>query len=401
LVAGTLALVVLAVAEAAPRRRLAVGTSERARRRFLQRFAVAVAEQARAVKPIDPFTTIPDEEPRVGTPMHELGHRLPPPPVVPDPCEVCVATAHAAVQRDDAVVFAPAVERLVALSLDLRRRDAEPQEDLEPWELKEAVSVHVDAALARVEAVVGDEVKHAVLLDRFMEVIARAVREAAVDGPVADKDVIAVYLSAARGCRRQIVRHTSGSGTVGVLIAARQACELGARRSDNDIDHFRLAAYADVVQDIGEAAIEANDTVVLYQCLETLGWIGCSTLRVEVGEVARHAAGALVQLGRLARHHALECHWDRCALTPYQHAEEHLRGMLSWVPRSERPDRWLRTFDVAFGRLVGRRCTFELSDGKIKADVSDEAHIEGFSADAGTRRLDYSDQAMLKQQTLH
>lgn len=400
LVVGALGLVVLALSEASPRRLLVTRTSDRAQAQFLRHFADAVAAQARAVRPIDPLTTIPDEKPRVGTPMHELGHRLPPPTVPDDPFEICVAVAHAAVERDDALVFVPAVERLVSLSLALPRREVSLPADLEPWELKEALDVHVRTARTRVEAVVGDELKHAVLLDRFMEVIARTVREAALAGPVSDKDVIGLYFAAAAACRRQIERGSGGSGTIGVLIAARQACELGSRRTDNDIDPFRLAAYVDAVQSIGETAIDVANTAPLYQCLETLGWIGCSALRIDASEIGRHAAGALVQLGRVARHRGLECHWDRCALTPYQHAEEHLRGMMSWVPKTVRPDRWLDMFDTAFSRLIGRGCEFEYADGNITPNVSDEPHVEGYRADGGSRRLDYSNEAMLKQQTL-
>jgi hypothetical protein len=233
-----------------------------------------------------------------------------------------------------------------------------------------------------------------------VEAISRTVREAAVDGDVSSQAMLQLFYVAIRACCRQVERESNGAGTVGVLIAARQACELGVRRTEDVIDTYDLAAYASAVQDVGDVAIDAEDANTLWQCLETLGWIGCSAVRADSSEIAHRAAGGLVQLGRLARHAQLECHWNRCALTPYQHAVERLQWLLSWIPRTENPDRWLDLFDQAFSRLIGRRYEFEYSGEKITHTVGEEAWVEGFSADGGSRRLDYSDHAMLKQQAL-
>jgi hypothetical protein len=277
---------------------------------------------------------------------------------------------------------------------------------METWEIREAIGVHVAAALARVQAVAGDDVKHAVLLDRYMETIARSVREAAVDGDIADKDMVSLFFAASAAACRQVERKTSGPGTIGVLIAARQACQLGVQRIGERMDVYRLANYADAVQHLGETAIDAEDPGTLWKCLETLGWIGCAAVRADSTELTSRAAGALVQLGRLARHAQLECHWDRCALTPYQHALERLEWLLSWVPKTENPERWLYTFDKEVSRLTGQHYTCEYlagADGErptVTYALDEEPWIEGYSADGASRRLDYSDHTMLKQQTL-
>lgn len=401
---GAVLLVALALREASPQRILGTRASDRALRRFAAQFADAVARQTTEVKHLSTIERRPTEEPRVGPPMHELGHRLPPPPLRDDPLEVCIGTAEAAIARDDAVAFVPAVERLVELSLELRRMTFDVRGDVEGWEIGEATRVHVAAALRRVEAVVVEQDTRTVLVDRFMEAIARTVREQAVKGSPAEEAVVDLFYVAVAACRHQLERRTSGSGTIGVLIAARQASEIGARELDDAMDEYALAGYASGVQVIGTAAIIAGDSETLYRCLEALSWIGCSAVRHGAGESGRRAAGALVQLGREARHADLECHWDRCALTPYQHAEERLRWIATWVPQADHPRTWLSPLGTAFARLHGRERKLELDEENptdLRLIESDEPYTESYLASEGERTLHYSDESMLKQQALH
>lgn len=130
-------------------------------------------------------------------------------------------------------------------------------------------------------------------------------------------------------------------------------------------------------------------------------------MRFDGSETGRRAARGLVQLGRLARHHKLECHWARCPLTPYQHAVERLTWIATWIPRASHQEQWLESLGVAFARLEGYERELRVmdeTDGRTRVELvvgeEKKPHKESFFADGGQRTLDYSDESMLKDQVL-
>ena len=331
-------------------------------------------------------------------------------PLRNDPLEICVRTAAAAVRTDDAAVFVPAVERLLALVDNLRTYDYGDVEDVDSWKIAGAATSHGEVAVQRVAELVSSYGAPAILADRFIDVIARYTREAAVEDRVTSEAVQAIFMTGIATARRQIERKTQGAGVIGLLLTARKVSDqtLRALRGKPDtLKEYSLSAYSTGVRLIGEVAIRSRDSDLLFRCLETLSWIGCAAVRFGGTETGRSSAGSLVQLGRLARHAELECHWPRCSLTPYQHAIERLKWMATWIPKASNQEQWLESLGVAFARLEGYERKLRMKDAggeqtlvELVTGEHSEPHEESFFADGGERTLDYSDESMLKNQAL-
>jgi hypothetical protein len=203
------------------------------------------------------------------------------------------------------------------------------------------------------------------------------------------------------------------------LIAIRQCClkgvyEIAARAKDGkepDInslffDHT-LGNVAAIIKPLGTAAITAGQSDYLYRVFDAFGWLGCTALKNGNREVTKTCLRALAQLGREARAKKLECHWDRCALLPEQHARERIQWVMSWItkePEATR-DSWLPLCAQALSRITGKEITLTVEKKgdqvRIVIQESDEEHMEGYSADGGSRQLDYSDINMLKDFELY
>jgi len=119
-------------------------------------------------------------------------------------------------------------------------------------------------------------------------------------------------------------------------------------------------------------------------------------------EVGKACLLAIVQMGRYARRDARECFWDHCGLTPWDHAEERLRWMLSWTAKLEEAERtrWLRLFSEAFSRLRGFECEIEVNGINFLIKESQEPHQGIFGDGQVTRKVDYSDFRLVKEISL-
>jgi hypothetical protein len=402
---GAVLLVALGLREAGPPRILSRRASDRALATFTPAFARAVRAQTRELDRLEVDADGETRDDRVPPPMHEITHRVPPPPIDGDPLDACVDMAAAAVERDDAAAFVPAVERLLPLGRSLVLTAFPDEEGIEEWRVRGAAELHARASLARLVRTVTLPEGREVLADRFIEVLARYVRLQGTASKTADTWTLDIASSAAAACRSQLDRKTAGAGIIGFLLAARQVTEQALRARPDGTDEFSLAAYATYVQSIGEAAVGVRNSDIVFRCLETLSWIGCSAVRYHGSETGRRAAHGLVQLGRLARAADLECHWERCALTPYEHADERLKWMATWIPKAERAESWLSSIGTAFARLRGYRCELRLESGQppriTLVEDQDTPHRESFTAEGGHRTLDYSDPSMLKDWALH
>jgi hypothetical protein len=95
---------------------------------------------------------------------------------------------------------------------------------------------------------------------------------------------------------------------------------------------------------------------------------------------------------------------QKCLLTPFDHVDERIFWVLSWVASTPEAKRagWCRLVGEALSRLHGYRVTVSLDDeGET---VQPEARIDRTKPhketiiDNGRRRtIDYSDEAMLKE----
>lgn len=202
------------------------------------------------------------------------------------------------------------------------------------------------------------------------------------------------------------------------LIAIRQVCDRGANswkgiREIKDHDYFRylfwehsLSVYAYTMKSLGSSAIKAGNSHFLYLVLEAFAWLGCSAVKGDNVELAKACIRGLAQLGREARNANLECHWDKCALLPDQHALERLEWILTWVPKAtvNIQGEFLALLGNGASRLRGRESAYSISsndDKQLQRDFTDEAYSESQSGEAGSRDLDYSDNSMLKDYELY
>jgi hypothetical protein len=165
-----------------------------------------------------------------------------------------------------------------------------------------------------------------------------------------------------------------------------------------------LNSYPAQIHGLGHRAVEARDTDFLYRCLEAIAWIGCAAVRQDDRAVCATCLQALAQLGREARAGQLECFWRNCLLTPFDHADERIGWVASWlhvVPAAQR-GAWCALVAEAFARLHG--CRYEVSlekDGeddrlKITYDPS-ISHKASIDDNGRLRTIDYSDPAVLKE----
>jgi len=400
-------LVAFALREAEPDQILASQASDSALESFAKRFGFAVRQQVKELKRLDFEADLPRDE-RLPPPMHEIFHRVPPPPLRNDPLDVCVRAAEAALGNDDATVFTPAVERLIAIAMELRTHPFATSQEVEGSQLATAAEMHGAAAIDRVIELLNTAEGRASLADRFIEIVARHVRESGFEGRATSEEVGKLFMAGVAVAEAQIEKGRSSTGVIGLLVAARMVTDQTLRalnEKEEPLEEYSLAIYPSGVQELGEAAIDSRKSELLYRCLETLSWIGCSAVRDDGSETGRRAAEGLVQLGRLARHIKLECHWARCTLTPHQHARERLQWMVTWIPKSHERERWLESLGTAFSRLDGYERSLRLEESdtpKITLVMPEDAepHTESFFAEGGERTLDYSDEAMLKDQVL-
>lgn len=165
---------------------------------------------------------------------------------------------------------------------------------------------------------------------------------------------------------------------------------------------WNLPKLAAMMQALGSAAVNAGDSEILYRVFDAYGWLGCSALKAGNRDTTAACVRALAQLGREARAKGLECHWDRCAIKPEDHARKSIEWILTWIPKADPGERkgFLGICSQSISRLSGvvTKYTMTEQDGEppIEMATSKEAHVESFSSEAGCRKLDYSDPKMLK-----
>jgi hypothetical protein len=162
-----------------------------------------------------------------------------------------------------------------------------------------------------------------------------------------------------------------------------------------------------LLQGLGSVSIEVKNSNYLYRVFDALGWLGCSALKTGNNQVVASCVRSLAQLGREVRVKGLECHWDRCAVRPEDHAKERISWIASWIIKADdnQRDAWIALISQGLSRLSGKmtKVKITLVDNKYIIDDSPthEPYVEGFSSPAGSRNLDYSDFSMLKDFELH
>jgi hypothetical protein len=178
----------------------------------------------------------------------------------------------------------------------------------------------------------------------------------------------------------------------------------GAKQSIEVLDfNFSLPHLSDPIKRLGSFGITKRDSHLLYQCLDAFGWLGCLAVKHKRMQVTTACLRALSQLGREARAAGIECHWDKCAVRPEDHAAERIDWIASWVGQVSEDCRtsWIGLLDTAYSRLYGKETTLTIVTGEdgrpsTRKNVSEKNHVERYVLLAGSRGVDYSDFTFLK-----
>jgi hypothetical protein len=194
-----------------------------------------------------------------------------------------------------------------------------------------------------------------------------------------------------------------------IISTLRQICQKGLYNLPKDDLFFnhRLTLYPGLIKQIGQKAINLKNSDFLFRCLEEIGYLGCTAVKLDNHIIGVSCLDSLVQLGRESRANELKCFWSSCALEPVDHADERIWWMLSWILKVDEINHkgWLRSFETAYARLYGkaREIKMEHDNGKAIFDFTDskDPYVERFLNGNYQGKIDYSNFKELKESRLY
>ncbi len=346
-------------------------------------------------------------------PMHEWSWMPLPPLLSTDPLNMLGAIGCTAAKGGNASGVVQATEALLA-AMD------ECYKEIYARRAPSEVSSIVETQLRRIAVAAEEADSTGSISVRFLDACAEYLgRKGGEHWPLAAPCLFVASTLVAAGERWIVKDKTAIARTP--LVIVRLMCEKGVRQwSDgkkNDErfeDHmeslfwyWNLPNLASMMQTLGSAAVNVGDSDYLYRVFDAYGWLGCSALKAGNRDTTAACVRALAQLGREARAKGLECHWDRCAIKPEDHARERIQWILTWISKADPAEQegFLGICSQGLSRLSGYVTKILLTeeDGKpfFKMVTSKDPHTEGFSSEAGHRELDYSDSKMMKDFELY
>jgi len=345
------------------------------------------------------------------TPMHEWDWHLSPRTEVDDPFDTLAAIAAVAVKNDDLTTFEHCVET------GLRRLD-QAVSYTKSSSTHHRVRNHVQQALRRMWITVRECEKSGTFARKFQDLLARyVITKADASNQCTDETYFALGLMTSIALRA--LEDGARDLVLAPLVVARQIIQKGVDQpltsnkpiQDAPIEvlmfKHELPQLGNTIKTLGHAAVEEMDTDILYRCFDAFGWLGCSAMKQDNHEVGKACLRGLSQLARESRAAKLECFYSRCALEPWQHAEERIGWILTWLPKlpTEAHKKWMRSIEEAYSRLHGFEVTVKIEqrDGKpfFGIGVSKTPYTSGYSGWQGNRTVDYSDINFLKDLELY
>jgi len=343
-------------------------------------------------------------------PMHEWDHRVPPRITFFDPFDSMLTLASAAAASGDGQIFDDAVDAILKMGAVSARK--------EPLILEGGIEADY-----KVRAIVLNHARDRVIqLVRMTLDIDRTDRYSRSLG-----DILGSYLRVEAAHSRQTEEFsrvvTSALSFLAVetfkkgwrasamraLIVARECANKGLDNPpevDPQMSFFELIRYPLLAQSLAECAMDKKDTDFLYRCMDMLGYLGCAAVKANQIDLGRQCAQSLVQIARKSRFLKLECFWSRCGMLPWQHAQERIEWMLSWVARlpEDRRNAWLESFSEAYSRISGNEVTIVLTWKEDEPHFSiqqSEKPRKMTYMDSYTVTYDYSDESMLRDLQLY
>ena len=350
-------------------------------------------------------------------PTHEFNWHLPVPTLQDEPLNFLTTLGLLVIQRGDVHAFSRVVARTLEVLNFVEGLEFE-KECKDEYRIRQELHGRVFDVLQRMIYALRREKDNVSLvrtaIDRLTEVV---IAKTKVQKQTQSVTFSAISLMETLG--KHAYECGSHSEIRVPIIVSRQIVQNGldnpptvpqGQKVPDQISHFGfyLPQLAAPLKHIGSYAIDKRDSALLYLCFEAFGFLGCSSVKHEKIMTTTACLRALSQLGREAKAANLECHWDKCAIKPEDHAAERIKWIASWLyPMApEKRERWLELINVAYSRLCGKESTTTVATGKegcepVNIEVSEKDHVEEFYLQAGYRIVNYSDFTFLKDLELH
>lgn len=215
----------------------------------------------------------------------------------------------------------------------------------------------------------------------------------ATDGSSRAREMLQLMANVARSALTKGNR----APALATIILARQILHSSFADANEKLETIAanyLASITYVISSIGKAAIEAEDTELLYRCLDAYGWTGCAAVKAEEFAIAQACSRQLVYLGRLARARELECFWPRCALAPHDHAWQRLEWMLS---HAQKRLPYMELLAEAFSALGGSETDITWEDRRPTITIKKEPFVINVSNGTRSAKIDFSNPKMTRE----
>lgn len=404
--AGSFVLYLLARSETNPRHLIHRAMKPKKWKRFLKTYEA----ECQALEQSPACSKLIDAKDK---PTHEWDWELSPQLETANPGEVVSGIGDLALSARDQSAFLAAVEALAEIDETVMavKPGGAARRDLRPLYLEPLRSL-----LLRAENEPSEK-----LTEAAIDLVARRVLEVVKRPGPNYRTVVDPLVLLYRTSIRWMEKGETGPAKKS-LILFRQLWQHGLDRAvadkdedaegnDDGIECFffwhNLNHMARLIEGLGLKAIKLNDPGFLHLVHEGFGFQGCSAAKHDALPIGEECIRALAQLGREARAAKLECHWEKCAALPHDHAIERINWIWSRITEMENENSvkvWVDSCLAGISRIEGKKIEVtDLGPGKKprwELNRTDEPYMESFSGLDGSRVLDYSDPEMLKSFTL-
>jgi hypothetical protein len=362
--------------------------------KFAERFIIDADHRLMELKGF--ALTAPKDQPR-----HEWSWHIPPDAKSDDPFNVAVGISLTAIRVGDVATFQQALQTALSCGDQIN--------------IERALTTHVSGALFSIcKGTVASD-SSGMFSQKFLDVTALYLSQKAAEGlqtSVLSSMILSQMVMVAESC----LKEDRFDLALVPVVVIRQVVQKGldgplpAQTDDKTSDPLfldKLSQITYMTMQLAQTAIRLKNSDFLYRCLDSFGYLGCSAVKHNNLPVGRTCLRALAQLGREARANSMECFWDRCALTPTDHAQERIEWMISWLPSAPENCRemWIRSMQEAYSRIIGRETTltvsFEDSKPTFNLALSEKSFQLNYAYERIGRVLDYSDFTVLKDLELY